>query len=107
MTRANIAMPAVTSTTAQPSPSAEIPFEGNAAPSPTQVGLCRRLNRALHDLSLLTITGPNWVAPTGNEIGFGQLSISVADRLVQEFEDLAAGRTPTSSGSGPGQLSLF
>lgn len=107
MSRSNITMPAVTTITAQPSPSAEIPFEGNLTPSPTQVGLCRRLRTALHDLDLLPITGPNWVTPAGDGIGFAELPIAVADRLVQEFEDLAAGRTPTSSEPGPGQLRLF
>ena len=82
-------------------------------PSSTQLALCRRLGLALYDLGLDRVVGQNWIAPSGHGIGFSELPLAAADRLVRQFEDLGTSpsqpwlRPGTSEPGGPEQLSLF
>lgn len=89
--------------TLQPEHRGPVPSEGvvlsvvpscEPSPSPTQLGLCRRLRAALYDLGLLATTGWDWAAPAGEGIGFADLPVRAADRLVRELEDLGTGGDP-------------
>jgi len=71
-------------------PVPEGPPEGVPAPSPTQLGLCRRLRMALYDLGILSVTGEGWATPAGEGIGFANLPLRAADDLVRRMEDLAS-----------------
>jgi len=72
-----------------------------------------RLHLALHDLGLDTVLPAGWVSVDGATVGFGDLDVPAADRLVRHLEDIAADLTDVAAAreaarrtAGPGQAIL-
>lgn len=57
----------------------------------------RRFLRALHDLGLDRICGPDWIGFTDGKFTFGDMSDRASDAFLRRLEDLAARGTGSGS----------